>query len=176
MAGSVGRNSNSAFISSSQALAAKVVTSTIPIVFGTSGDPMPSGLVASLNHPGGNITGITSLGVEVAAKQVGLLHELLPGATRFAVLQNPVPPYVDTVMTEAQVAATKIGRQIEVLHAGSAREIDAAFATVVQKHAAALLVLPSALFSTRGVQIASLATRHALPTIFPYREDASALR
>ena len=125
------------------ALAAKAATSTIPIVFGTTGDPVQSGLVASLNRPGGNITGITSLGVEVAAKQVGLLHELLPGATRFAVLQNPVPPYVDTVISEAQAMAAKIGRQIEVLHAGNAREIDAAFATIVQKHADALLVIPS---------------------------------
>jgi len=156
------------------ALAAKAVTSTIPIVFGTTGDPVQSGLVASLNRPGGNITGITSLGVEVAAKQVGLLHELLPGATRFAVLQNPVPPYVDTVISEAQAMAAKIGRQIEVLHAGSAREIDAAFATVVQKHVDAVLVLPFALFSNRRVQIVSLATRHAVPTIFPYREDAEA--
>jgi putative tryptophan/tyrosine transport system substrate-binding protein len=156
------------------ALAAKAVTSTIPIVFGTTGDPVPSGLVASFNHPGGNITGITSLGLEVAAKQVGLLHELLPGATRFAVLQNPVPPYVDIVITEAQAAAAKIGRQIEVLHAGSAREIDAAFATVVQKHADAVLVISSALFSNRRVQIVSLATRHAVPAIFSYREDAEA--
>jgi putative ABC transport system substrate-binding protein len=156
------------------ALAAKAVTSTIPIVFGTTGDPVQSGLVASLNHPGGNITGITSLGVEAAAKQVGLLHELLPGATRFAVLQNPVPPYVDTVIAQAQAMAAKIGRQIEVLHAGSAREIDAAFATVVQQHADAILVLASALFSNRRVQIVSLATRHAVPAIFPYREDAEA--
>jgi putative ABC transport system substrate-binding protein len=156
------------------ALVAKAVTSTIPIVFGTTGDPVPSGLVASFNHPGGNITGITSLGLEVAAKQVGLLHELLPGATRFAVLQNPVPPYVDIVITEAQAAAAKIGRQIEVLHAGSAREIDAAFATVVQKHADAVLVISSALFSNRRVQIVSLATRHAVPAIFSYREDAEA--
>jgi len=156
------------------ALAAKAVTSTIPIVFGTTGDPVQSGLVASLNRPGGNITGITSLGVEVAAKQVGLLHELLPGATRFAVLQNPVPPYVNTVISEAQAMAAKIGRQIEVLHAGSAREIDAAFATVVQKHVDAVLVLPFALFSNRRVQIVSLATRHAVPAIFPYREDAEA--
>jgi putative tryptophan/tyrosine transport system substrate-binding protein len=156
------------------ALAAKAVTSTIPIVFGTTGDPVRSGIVASLNHPGGNITGITTLGVEVAAKQVGLLHELLPGATRFALLQNPVPPYVDTVIAEAQAMAAKIGRQIEVLHAGNAREIDAAFATVVQKHADAVLVLSSALFSNRRVQIVSLATRHAVPAIFPYREDAEA--
>jgi len=156
------------------ALAAKAVTSTIPIVFGTTGDPVQSGLVASLNHPGGNITGITTLGVEVAAKQVGLLHELLPRASRFAVLQNPVPPYVDTVIAEAQAMAAKIGRQIEVLHAGNAREIDAAFATIVQKHADALLVIPSALFSNRRVQIVSLATRHVVPAIFPYREDAEA--
>ena len=156
------------------ALAAKAVTSTIPIVFSTTGDPVQSGLVASLNHPGGNITGITTLGVEVAAKQVGLLHELLPGATRFAVLQNPVPPYVDTVIAEAQAMAAKIGRQIEVLHAGNAREIDAAFATIVQKHADALLVIPSALFSNRRAQIVSLATRHVVPAIFPYREDAEA--
>jgi putative ABC transport system substrate-binding protein len=155
------------------ALAAKAATVTIPIVFGTSGDPVQGNLVASLNRPGGNMTGFASMGIEVTAKRVGLLHELLPAAARFALFVNPIQ-YTESVIAEAQSAASAIGRQIEVLQTSTARDIDAAFARIVQTRSEALLINPSALFSSRRVQIVTLATRHALPAIYPYREDALA--
>ena len=124
------------------ALAAKAATTTIPIVFSTGGDPVQVGLVASLNRPGGNVTGITNMNAELGAKRLGLLHELLPGAARFAVLVNPNSPNAESMITDVQAAASAIGRQIEVLTASTNREIDAAFASLVQKRADALLVSP----------------------------------
>ena len=153
------------------ALAAKAATTTIPIVFSTGGDPVQTGLVASLNRPGGNVTGISSMNVELAAKRLGLLHELLPGAERFALLVNPNNPVVaDVMIKDVQAAAAAIRCQIVVLNAGTNREIDAAFASVVQKRADALLVSPDVLFTDRRVQLATLAVRHAVPTIYSLRE------
>ena len=109
-------------------------------------DPVQVGLVASFNRPGGNVTGIVSMNVELGAKRLGLLHELLPGAVRFAILAYTNSPNAQVVRRDAQAAATTIGRQIEVLTASSNREIDTAFASVVQMRADALVVHPSPLF------------------------------
>ena len=154
------------------ALAAKGLTTTIPIVFSASVDPVQSGLVQSLNRPGGNVTGITDMATDVAGKQLELLHELLPGAVRFALLVNPSGASTEVTITEVQSAASAMGRQIEVLRVRTPGEIDTAFKTLKQKEADALLVSPNPLFSTRRVQLASLAIRHAVPTIHSQREFA----
>jgi ABC-type uncharacterized transport system substrate-binding protein len=157
------------------AVAAKAATTTIPIVFFTGADPVQIGLVASLNRPGGNVTGVTNMNVELGAKRLGLLHELIPGAARFAVLVNPNNSLVaGSMITELQAAARTLGRQIEVQTASTNREIDTAFASLVQKRAAALLVTPDTLFFNRRVQLATLAARHAVPAIYSVREDAEA--
>src|SRR5262249_14073409 len=127
-------------------LAAKAATATIPIVFSIGTDPVKIGLVASLNRPGGNATGISDFGAEIAAKRLGLLHELLPTATRFGVLVNPDNPYVtESFVTELQTAASAIKRQSEVVTASTNGDIDTAFATLVKKRADALLISPDAL-------------------------------
>jgi putative ABC transport system substrate-binding protein len=154
------------------ALAAKAATATIPIVFGGGFDPVQAGLVASLNQPGGNVTGISFMSVETGGKRLGLLHELLPGAARFAMLVNPTNPNAEPNITEARAAASVIGRQIEVLAASTNRDIDTAFGSLVQKQADALLVSPEPLFTTRRVQLVTLAARHAVPTIYYIREFA----
>jgi putative ABC transport system substrate-binding protein len=155
-------------------LAAKTLNVTIPIVFSTSLDPIRSGLVASLNHPGGNVTGVIDMGADLAAKQVGLLHELLPQAQRFAVLMDPSNPLAEPVTNDAKTAASAIGRSIEVLPATSSSDIDAAFASLAQKQANALLVAPHTLFITRRVQLLTLAARHAVPAIYWQREFVEA--
>jgi putative ABC transport system substrate-binding protein len=160
--------------STAAAVAAKAATKTIPIVFSGGGDPVQTGLVASLNRPGGNVTGISSMNVELGAKRLGILHELLPSATRFAVLVNPNSPLTEPFVADVRAAAGAIGRSIEVLTASTNREIDAAFANLVQKRAEALVILPDPLFINRRVQLATLAVRHALPAIYPFREDAEA--
>src|SRR5438876_11900968 len=152
------------------ALAAKAATATIPIVF-INADPVQSGLVASFNRPGGNVTGINNMQSELMAKRLGLLHDLLPGAVRFAVLVNPNNTFTASIVTDLQAAAVTIGRQIEVFAAGTNREIDAAFASLVQKRADALLVMPEALFDTRRVQLVTAAMRYAVPAIYSYREN-----
>jgi putative ABC transport system substrate-binding protein len=157
------------------ALAAKAATSTIPIIFGIGSDAVQAGLVTSLARPDGNVTGVSYMQGELAAKQLGLLHELLPKATRFAVLVNPNNPLVtETTITGLQAAISAIGAQIEVLSAGSNRDIDAAFASLVQKRAEALLVSPGPLFSNRRVQLAILAARHAVPAMYYDREFVEA--
>jgi putative tryptophan/tyrosine transport system substrate-binding protein len=156
------------------AFAAKAATTTIPIVFSTAADPVQAGLVASLNRPGGNLTGISHMNIELSAKRLGLLHELLPGAVRFAVLVNPNNLTTESVITEVQAAAKGIGRQIEVLTAGTSREIDAAFAKLADKRAHALMVSPDTLFVDRRVQLVTLAVRLAMPTVFPVREFTEA--
>jgi putative ABC transport system substrate-binding protein len=153
----------------SAALVAKAATTTIPIVFQGADDPVQVGLVASLNRPGANVTGITSMNVELMAKRLGLLHELLPGAARFAVLVTPTSR-TPTSITDVQAAVAAIGRQIEVLSASTIREIDAAFGTMRQKRAEALLISPSVLFSNRRVQLVTLAARHGVPAVHFARE------
>ena len=155
-------------------LAAKTLNLTIPIVFSTALDPVRSGLVASLNRPGGNVTGVIDMGADLAAKQVGLLHELLPQAKRFAVLVNPTFSLAEPVTTDAQTAASAIGKSIEVLTASSNSDIDAAFASLAQKRVDAVLVAPDSLFFNRRVQLITLATRHAVPAIYWLREFAEA--
>ena len=157
--------------STATTLAAKATTATIPIVFSIGTDPVKLGLVASLNRPGGNATGISDFGVEIAAKRLGLLHELLPTATRFGVLVNPDNPYLtESFVTELQTAASAIERQIEVVTASTNGDIDTAFATLIKKRADALLISPDPLFVTRRVQLITLAVRHALPALYHRRE------
>ena len=123
-------------------MAVKAATRTIPIVFGTGSDPVEAGLVTSLNRPGNNITGITFMNVEITAKRLGFLHELLPNATRFAVLINPKNSVIaETVTREGETVASTMGWQVEVVSATTNREIDAAFATLKQKRVDALLVV-----------------------------------
>jgi putative ABC transport system substrate-binding protein len=154
------------------ALAAKAATTTIPIVFEIGGDPVQLGLVASLNRPGGNVTGFSSISAELWPKQLGLLHELLPGASRFAVLVNPNRPGVETQVSDAKAAATGIGRQLEMLYASTNRDIDAAFASLAQKQVDALLVGADPLFTGRRVQLVTSAAHHRVPAIYYVREYA----
>jgi putative tryptophan/tyrosine transport system substrate-binding protein len=155
--------------SAAATLAAKAATTTIPIVFSTGADPVQTGLVASLNRPGGNVTGVNNMSGELGAKQLGPLYELLPGATRFAVLVNPnnrllAEPF--TAIQDAQATASTLGLQAEILYAGTNRDIDTAFASLVQKRANALLVGPDPLFNSRLVQLATLAVYHRVPAIY----------
>lgn len=146
--------------------AAKAATMTIPIIFNIGGDPVQAGLVAAFDRPGGNVTGISFVNAQFTAKRIGLLHELLPAAERFAMLLNPDDQRAAAAMTADALAATAaIGRHIEVFAASNNHEIDAAFANIVEKRADALLIGPSALFCARRAQLATLAVRHALPAI-----------
>jgi len=156
------------------AVAAKGATATIPIVFGSGVDPVQAGLVASLSRPGGNVTGVTSMNAEIEAKRLGLLLELLPKATRLAVLINPNNPIAEATVKDAQASAAAIGRQLEILAAGTNREIDAAFASLVQKRANALLIGPDVFFTNRRVQLATLTVRHGIPAVYAFREFAEA--
>jgi putative tryptophan/tyrosine transport system substrate-binding protein len=148
------------------ALAAKAATATIPIVFGIAEDPVKRGLVASLNRPGGNATGINFFGAELVAKQLGLLHELVPGATRVAVLVNPADATrAESILKDAEKAARDIGLHIHVLSASTSREIDAAFAALMHERVDAVLIGADPFFSSRRVQLVTLAARHLLPLI-----------
>jgi putative ABC transport system substrate-binding protein len=152
------------------AVAAKAATATIPIVFRTGNDPVQYGLVASLNRPGGNVTGINDIGRDLAGKRLGLLHELVPAASRFGALVSPGPGRVtESTVAEVTAAASAIGRSIEVITASTDREIDTAFASLVQKRIDALWVSTGALFASRRVQLVTLAAYHRLPTIYPRR-------
>jgi putative tryptophan/tyrosine transport system substrate-binding protein len=156
------------------ALAAKAATTTIPIVFGFGGDPVQTGLVASLNRPGGNITGVVTMNLELAAKRLGLLHELVPGATRFAVLVNANNSAAASLTRDALAATAPARWQIEFLAVSTNRDLSAAFASLAQKRADALMVTPELLFVSRRVQLLTLAARHAVPTIYPSREFTEA--
>ena len=161
--------------STAATLAAKAATATVPIVFIIGADPVKIGLATSLNRPGGNTTGISDIGVELGAKRLALLHELVPGAARFAVLVNPDNPLItEPFVTELQAAASAIGRHIEVVSASTSSDIDTAFATLVKKRVDAFLTSPDAMFVTRRVQLTTLATRHVLPALYHRREFADA--
>jgi putative ABC transport system substrate-binding protein len=148
-------------------LAAKAATRSIPIVFAVANDPVALGLVASLSRPGGNATGVSFQIVELVPKQLGMLHELVPAANRFVALLGPNSAITDAaVVKDLQMSASVLGLPMEILRAGTGREIDAAFAKVVQKAGGALLVGPDPFFTNRRAQIVTLAARHALPAIY----------
>ena len=153
-------------------LAAQAATTTIPIVFATGGDPVAAGLVKSLNRPGGNVTGISFQSVELLGKELGMLRELAPQPKRFAALVNPKYEYADSVVTGLRAGAAALAVLIEILQAGSLREIDAAFANLAQKPGTALLISPDPFFTGRRTQLATLAARHAIPAIYNVREFA----
>jgi putative tryptophan/tyrosine transport system substrate-binding protein len=152
------------------ALAAKSATTTIPIVFSTASDPVAAGYVASLNRPGGNLTGITTLNVEVGPKRLELLRELVPTAATIALLINPTNPAAETALRDLQTPIRTLGLQLHVLRASSERTIDDAFAALVQLRAGGLLIGPDPFFNTRSEQLAVSALRNAVPAVYQYRE------
>jgi putative tryptophan/tyrosine transport system substrate-binding protein len=155
------------------AIAAKTATTTVPIVFVTGGDPVRDGLVANLNRPGGNVTGVSFMSVELAAKQFGLLRELLPGAARIAMLVDPKWPLTEPFVSQVRAAASAMGQQIDVLYVSSDREIETAFATLAQRGAGALHVGVGTFMFSQRERIVALAARHRIPLIAPYRDFAA---
>ena len=157
------------------ALAAKAATTTIPIVFEMAADPVRLGLVASLNRPGGNVTGVTNTNLEIVSKRLQLLHELVPTASVIALLVNPANPTVaETNTKELQAAARTLGLELHVLNASTERDFDEVFAKLIQLRAGGLVIGPDPFFTSRSEQLAALALRHAVPTIYQNREFAVA--
>jgi putative ABC transport system substrate-binding protein len=147
-------------------LAAKAATMTVPIVFATGGDPIALGLVASLNRPGGYVTGIANLAVELAPKQLQLLRELVPNARVFGVLADPAFPTTQSTITDLQAAARTLGLQLIILYGRTDSDLETAFATFSQERVRGVLVNAASFYTRRWEQLATLAARHALPTIF----------
>ena len=156
------------------ALAAKAATTTVPIVFAVGGDPVALGLVASLNRPGSNVTGVSLLTAVLGTKQLELLRQLVPKATTIAMLVNSNSPDTEAERRDVQAAAQAIGQQLLVLDVGSDRDIERAFATFVQRGAGALLVGAGAFFNSRRERLVALSSRHALPAGYIWREAAVA--
>jgi putative ABC transport system substrate-binding protein len=156
------------------ALAAKAETTTIPIFFTTGGDPVAVGLVASLNRPGGNLTGVASFGTELLPKQLQLLREVIPNAAQFGVLADPASPGTQIALPDLLAASSKLGVHLIVVNAKSDSDLEPAFATLSQQHVGAVLVTATSYINRHTEQIAVLATRHGLPAIFPSREFAMA--
>jgi putative tryptophan/tyrosine transport system substrate-binding protein len=152
------------------ALAAKAATNTIPIVFGVGSDPVELGLVASLNKPGGNLTGISRLTHDVATKRLALLHNMIPSVTSIAVLTNPTNRANEVETRELQVAATELGLHLLVINSSSLGDIEAAFSTIVQHRVGGLLVNTDALFLNRREELAALTARDMVPAIYAYRD------
>jgi putative ABC transport system substrate-binding protein len=141
----------------------------------TAGDPVALGLVASLNRPGGNLTGVATLTVELAPKQLEVLRELVPTATSIALLVNPTnPTNAETLSRDLQAAARTLGLQLHVLHASTERDFDAVFASLPRLRAGALIIGSDPFFNSRSQQLVALASRHAMPTMYPFREYAVA--
>jgi putative ABC transport system substrate-binding protein len=149
--------------------AAKAATTTIPIVFEVGVDPVEVGVVASLNRPGGNATGVTSLNVEIGPKELELLRELVPTATIVALLVNPTNPHAETLSKAAQAAARALGMQLHVLYASTDRDFTSVFADLVQLRAGGLVIGVDPLFASWSEQLGALTVRHAVPTVCPYR-------
>jgi putative ABC transport system substrate-binding protein len=169
------RHGVTVIVANSQATeAAKAATATIPIIFTTGADPVQIGFVASLNRPGGNLTGVTSLDAELGRKRLEFLHELLPKARIIAALINPTFPGSDILSSDLQAAASTLGLQLHILYARTERDIDTAFATLLQLRADALVIGNDPFFNSRSDQLAALALRHAVPTIYQFREFAAA--
>jgi putative tryptophan/tyrosine transport system substrate-binding protein len=161
-------------VSTAAALAAKTTTTTIPIVFSSGIDPVQAGLVPSLSRPGGNLTGVNWMQSELGAKRLGLLHEMVPLASRFALLVNPTNSSAESTTKDVGTAAAARARQVDVVKAATARDIETAFGKIIQNRADALIVAPDPLFFDRIVLIATLAVRHALPAIYGPREFVEA--
>ncbi|HYP63227.1 MAG TPA: ABC transporter substrate-binding protein, partial [Acidocella sp.] len=158
----------------SEALAAKAVTTTIPIVFIMGGDPVALGLVASLNRPGANLTGTAILTGELAPKQLQLLRDLVPNAAVFGVLTDPAVSYTPSIIADLQAAAPTLGLQLVIASARTDGDLETAFATFSQRRVGAVLFGASTLYARRMEQLAALAVRHALPTIYTFRDYALA--
>ena len=156
------------------ALAAKAATATIPILFATGGDPVKLGLVASFNRPGGNVTGVNLFNADLVAKQIELLHELVPQAAAISVLSNPENPNAETETRQAQAAARALGVEVHILSATKENEFDSAFVTLVQQRPSALLVSVDAFFVNQRAQLVALAARHSIPAMYNYSEFALA--
>jgi putative ABC transport system substrate-binding protein len=156
------------------ALAAKSATTTIPIVFEMGADPIAIGLVGSLSRPGGNLTGVSSLNVQVTPKRLEILHELIPTAAVVAVLVNPTSPTTDSQLKNLQAAADTLGVRLHVLHASAARDFDAVFETLIQLRAGGLVIASDTFFATHSEQLAALTVRHAVPAIHQSRDFAIA--
>jgi putative tryptophan/tyrosine transport system substrate-binding protein len=152
------------------ALAAKSATTTIPIVFEMGADPIAIGLVGNLNRPGGNLTGVSSLNVQVTPKRLEILHEAVPTAAEVAVLVNPTSPTADSQLRNLQAAARALGLQLHVLHASAERDFDTVFATLLQLRAGGLVVSSDGFFATHSEQLAALTIRHAVPAIHQSRD------
>jgi putative tryptophan/tyrosine transport system substrate-binding protein len=156
----------------SAAVRAKAATTTIPIVFASGGDPVKSGLVASLNRPGANLTGSAVLAGELAPKRLQLLRELVPNAAVFGLLADPATPATQIIITDLQAAARTLGLQLVVVTATTDSDLEAAFATFSQQRVSAFLVATGTYYLRRMEQLAALAARHSLPAMFPFREFA----
>jgi len=154
--------------------AAKATNTTIPIVFEVGGDPVQLGLVASLNRPGGNLTGTTLLSAELAPKRLELLHDLVPKAINVALLVNPTSPDADAQAKELQAVAPAVGMQVQVFQAGNDSDLDDAFAAMAERNANALVLQADPFFTNRRDRLVSLANRHAIPAMYPFREFATA--
>jgi putative ABC transport system substrate-binding protein len=156
------------------AVAAKAATATIPIVFAIGEDPVAAGLVANMNRPGGNLTGATTLGLELASKRLELLHEVLPLTNVIALLVNPANVLTESLSRDVQAAARTLGVQLHVLHASSERDFDSVFQSMGRLRAGGLVIGGDAFFNSRSDQLAALALRHAVPAIYQYREFGAA--
>jgi putative tryptophan/tyrosine transport system substrate-binding protein len=163
-----------ATMGSPAAPAAKAATATIPVVFGIGDDAVQLGLVASLNRPGGNLTGVTTSAAELGPKRLELLHELVPTAVIIALLVNPTNSNAEKLSRDLQAAARTHGLQLLVLHAGTERDFDTAFATLLQLRAGGLIIGTDPFFNSRSEQLAALALRHAVPTIHQFRDFVAA--
>ena len=156
-------------------LAAKAATATIPVVFHGSADPVDAGLVASLNRPGGNVTGVVTLNIDTGQKRLELLHELLPAATTIGLLLNPTNAVFTEIQSkDLQAAARNLGLQLRIVHASTEHDFDPAFATLSQGQAGGLVIGTDGFLVSQSAQLAALAVRHALPAIFQYRAFVTA--
>jgi putative tryptophan/tyrosine transport system substrate-binding protein len=155
-------------------LAAKAATTTVPIIFATGSDPVQDGLVASLNRPGGNVTGVVFMTSMLGAKRLELLRQLVPKATTIAMLVNPNNPNTEAERRDVQTAALALGQQLLVLDVSSARDIETAFATIVQRGAGALITGTGAFMNSHRERLVALAARHALPASYAFRESVVA--
>ena len=157
------------------ALAAKAATATIPIVFEVGIDPVAVGLVTSLARPGGNVTGVTNINIELASKRLELLHELIPTANVIALLVNPTSPNITKIVSrDLQAVAQRLGLQLHILQGSTDGDFDTVFATLIQLRAAALVISPDLFFISRNEELATLTIRHAVPAITQYREFVTA--